>query len=154
MDARTLLGNLYTLVIGRPVADGEMRTLYPLRFPAYVTVGIAFGHLDRRLATFDLDRLAAALDSTRDLALGFIGAQMLVDRCLLQSDGALFELPQWFWMRVAMGLALAEPEADRTPRAIEFYHALSTMFNPSPKQKNCFETRVTEYQSAAVLTWE
>jgi ribonucleoside-diphosphate reductase alpha chain len=156
LAARLLLGDLYDQVIGRPVTFGEMRTVYPLRFPAYVAVGVSFGRLDPRLGQFDLDRLAAALDSRRDLAFGFIGAQTLYDRYLLQADGARYELPQWFWMRVAMGLALAEAESERNDRAIEFYDVLSTfafcsstptLFNAGtryPQLSSCFLTTVQD----------
>jgi ribonucleoside-diphosphate reductase alpha chain len=125
MDALTSLGSvaprftrLYQQVIGRSVTDDEMRELYQARFPAYIELGIAFRRLDPRLRDFDLARLALAIDSTRDVALAWPGARTLC--------GAQYELPQWFWMRVAMGLALTEADSDRTERAIECYHALST----------------------------
>ena len=109
---------LYHDVIGHDVTDDEMCELYRSRFPAYIELGIAFRRLDPRLRHFDLARLALAIDGTRDLAFEYVA--------LLRQDGAYFELPQWFWMRVAMGLALTEAGPDRTNRAIECYHALST----------------------------
>jgi ribonucleoside-diphosphate reductase alpha chain len=129
MDALTSLGSvvphladLYDQVIGHSVTDDEMRELYQLRFPAYIELGIAFRRLDPRLRDFDLPRLALAIDITRDGECGFAGMRTLC--------GAHYELPQWFWMRVAMGLALTETDADPTARAIDWYHALSTAAAP------------------------
>jgi ribonucleoside-diphosphate reductase alpha chain len=156
LAARLLLGNLYEEVIGRAVTYGEMRTLYRSEFAAYVQHGITVGRLDARLSAFDIERLGAAIDATRDFAFEFIGAQTLYDRYLLQHEGRRYELPQWFWMRVAMGLALAEREDDRTVRAIEFYEVLSsfrfcsstpTLFNAGtwhPQLSSCFLTSVQD----------
>jgi ribonucleoside-diphosphate reductase alpha chain len=156
LAARLLLGDLYGEVIGRPVTYGEMRMLYQEQFTAYVANGIAAGLLDPQLGTYDLPHLAAAIDATRDFDFGFIGAQTLYDRYLLQRNGTRIELPQWFWMRVAMGLALGEVEAERTRRAIEFYDVLSsfafcsstpTLFNAGtrhPQLSSCFLTTVQD----------
>jgi ribonucleoside-diphosphate reductase alpha chain len=119
--------DLYDQVIGRPVTFKEMRALYKLRFSAFIELGIAFRRLDRRFRNFDHSRLAAALASDRELVFGYPGAKALYDRCLLQSDGVTFELPQWFWMRLAMGQALTEAASDRTERAIDLYHLFSTL---------------------------
>jgi ribonucleoside-diphosphate reductase alpha chain len=156
LAARLLLGNLYGEVLGRPVTYGEMRTLYRTHFAAYLSHGISVGRLDERLATFDLAALAAAIDATRDFSFEFIGAQTLYDRYLLQHEGARYELPQWFWMRVAMGLAIAEQPSERDARAIEFYGVLSTfafcsstptLFNAGtrhPQLSSCFLTSVQD----------
>jgi ribonucleoside-diphosphate reductase alpha chain len=156
LAARLLLSDLYGEVIGRPVTYGEMRTLYRTEFAAYVARGISVGRLDPRLEHYDLERLGAVLDATRDLQFEFIGAQTLYDRYVLQHDGRRYELPQWFWMRVAMGVALAENERERTPRAIEFYTVLSTfafcsstptLFNAGtrhPQLSSCFLTTVQD----------
>ena len=156
LAARLLLGNLYGEVIGRGVTYGEMRTLYGTHFPGYIKEAIALCQLDERLADYDLVRLASAINARRDFAFEFIGAQTLYDRYLLQHDGKRYELPQWFWMRVAMGLAIGEHEADRTDRAIEFYGVLSTfafcsstptLFNAGtrhPQLSSCFLTSVQD----------
>ncbi|MGC4108613.1 MAG: ribonucleoside-diphosphate reductase subunit alpha [Thermomicrobiales bacterium] len=106
------------------------------------------------LAGFDLARLAAALRPERDRQFQFLGLQTLYDRYVLHSDGTRFELPQAFFMRVAMGLALHEP--DRNARAIEFYDLLSsfdfmcstpTLFNAGtrrPQLSSCFLTTVPD----------
>ena len=76
------------------------------------------------LGRYDLKRLAAALKYERDLQFSYLGLQTLVDRYFLHVDGTRIELPQAFFMRVAMGLAIGE--VDREARAIEFYEILST----------------------------
>ena len=156
LAARLLIGDLYAEVVGSPVTYGEMRSLYQERFASYVEGGVALGCLDARLASYDLPCLAAALDATRDLSFGFIGAQTLYDRYLLQHEGKRLELPQWFWMRVAMGLALGEDAAQRSTRAIAFYDVLSsfafccstpTLFNAGTRHQqlsSCFLTTVQD----------
>jgi ribonucleoside-diphosphate reductase alpha chain len=156
LAARLLLGNLYGEVIGRAVTYGEMRMLYRTHFAGYITSAIAIGRLDPRLAEYDLERLASAIHAQRDFAFEFIGAQTLYDRYLLQHSGKRYELPQWFWMRVAMGLALGEHVSARTARAIEFYDVLSTfafcsstptLFNAGtrhPQLSSCFLTSVQD----------
>lgn len=156
LAARLLLGDLYVEVIGRPVTYGEMRTLYQTQFADYIRHGIEIEQLDARLADFDVARLAHAIDATRDFQFEFIGAQTLYDRYLLQHGGRRYELPQWFWMRVAMGLALGEAESERTTRAIDFYGVLSsfafcsstpTLFNAGtrhPQLSSCFLTTVQD----------
>ena len=108
----------------------------------------------RSSARFDLARLAAALKPERDLQFQFLGLQTLYDRYFLQTRGVRFELPQAFFMRVAMGLALRE--IDREARAIEFYDLISsfdfmcstpTLFNAGtlrPQLSSCFLTTVSD----------
>ena len=156
LAARLLLDRVYAEALGRPVVRHEMPTLYAKRFPAYLEHGVACGRLDRRLLAFDIDALASALRADRDGAFAFLGAQTLYDRYLLHDDGRRFELPQWFWMRVAMGLALAEKPEERSARAIEFYDVMSafaycpstpTLFNAGtrhPQLSSCFLTTVPD----------
>lgn len=136
------------------VRPADMSTRYATYFPAYVARGIELGLIDPELSRFDLDRLAAALHSERDLSFQFLGLQTLYDRYLIHSNGIRFELPQAFLMRVAMGLAVRE--IDREARAIEFYELLSsfdfmcstpTLFNsgtPRPQLSSCFLTTVSD----------
>jgi ribonucleoside-diphosphate reductase alpha chain len=131
-----------------------MATRYAEYFPAFVARGIALERLDPELARFDLARLAAALKPERDLQFQFLGLQTLYDRYFLHEQGTRFELPQAFFMRVAMGLALRE--IDREGRAIEFYDLLSsfdfmastpTLFNSGttrPQLSSCFLTTVPD----------
>ena len=87
--------------------------------------GVEIGRIDPRLLEYDLERLAAALDPSADLDFDFLGLQTLYDRYLIcDKTGAetrRLEAPQIFWLRVAMGVCLAEPEAERTDRAIALY---------------------------------
>jgi ribonucleoside-diphosphate reductase alpha chain len=97
--------------------------------------GVARGILDTRMANFDLQRLSKALVRSRDELFMYLGSQTLYERYLVrdaEGDGGIIENIQGFWMRIAMGIALAEKELDRTTRAIEFYEAMSTLrFVPS-----------------------
>ncbi len=124
VTARLLLNNIYSEVLGKEVSQADMAAHYVEYFPAFIKRGIAAELLDQELAHFDLPRLAQELDAGRDLQFGYLGLQTLYDRYFLHIDGTHIELPQVFFMRVAMGLALKE--ADREARAIEFYHLLSS----------------------------
>jgi len=101
-----------------------METRYATYFPQCLARGIAAELLDPDLARFDLDKLGKSLKARRDLQFGYLGLQTLYDRYFLHVHGRRIELPQVFFMRVAMGLALREK--DREQRAIEFYNVLST----------------------------
>jgi ribonucleoside-diphosphate reductase alpha chain len=158
VSARLLLAMLadeaFGFVQGAPVRDADLARGYADYFPAYVTRGVELELLDPELARFDLARLAAALKPERDNLFQFLGLQTLYDRYLLHSEGTRFELPQAFFMRVAMGLALRE--IDREARAIEFYDLLSsfdfmcstpTLFNAGtrrPQLSSCFLTTVPD----------
>jgi ribonucleoside-diphosphate reductase alpha chain len=134
--------------------QAEMAERYPAYFHAFIKKGVELELLDRRLAEFDLERLASALLPDRDLQFTYLGLQTLYDRYLLQWTGSRFELPQALFMRVAMGLALSE--VDREARAIEFYRALSsfdfmsstpTLFNAGtlrPQLSSCYLTTVPD----------
>ncbi len=124
VTARLLLNNICCEVLGEEVSQADMAAHYAEYFPVFIKRGIAAELLDEELAHFDLPRLAKELDAGRDLQFGYLGLQTLYDRYFLHIDGARIELPQVFFMRVAMGLALKE--ADREARAIEFYHLLSS----------------------------
>ncbi|HEY3687106.1 MAG TPA: ribonucleoside-diphosphate reductase subunit alpha [Streptosporangiaceae bacterium] len=121
-----LRGEALSRLAGEPRQAGqrEMAAAYPAYFRDYLRLGVAAGRVDPELETFDLDRLGAAIRPERDLDFGFLGLQTLYDRYVLHDDGVRFELPQAFFMRVAMGLALRED--DREARAIAFYELLST----------------------------
>jgi len=122
--ARLLLHTIRHEVLGEEVAHAQMAARYAEYFPQFVARGIAAELLDPALAGFDLARLGQALRADRDLQFGYLGLQTLYDRYFLHERGSRIELPQAFFMRVAMGLALNEP--DREARAIEFYDVLST----------------------------
>ncbi len=156
--ARLLLDKLrseaLSFVSGVPEAatQTDMSERYATYLPAYVSRGIDLGQLDPALAKFDLGRLGKALHADRDEQFTFLGLQTLYDRYFLHSDGTRYELPQAFFMRVAMGLALNED--DREARAIEFYELLSsfdfmastpTLFNSGTVRaqlSSCFLTTI------------
>ncbi len=140
--------------IGQDTAAASGRAMYRTYFPLYIHKGIELELLQPNLADFDLPRLAAALVPERDSNFQFLGLQTLYDRYFLHSGGNRIELPQAFFMRVAMGLAQAEAEPDE--RAIEFYRLLSsfdfmcstpTLFNagtPNPQLSSCFLSTVPD----------
>lgn len=125
--ARLLIKTLYKAVLGDGVDRDNLRERHRRRFAGYLTEGVRAGLLDERLLTiFDLDRLAAALDPDRDDLLRYIGAQTLRTRYMINTaDGRPLEVPQFFWMRVCMGLALNE--SDPTGVAISLYDKMSRL---------------------------
>src|SRR5690606_18831072 len=124
VTARLLLHTIRKEVLGEEVAQGDMVTRYADYFPTFIKTGIEAGLLDDALGQFDLPKLAAALNHERDLQFSYLGLQTLYDRYFLHVRGRRIELPQVFFMRVAMGLALNE--INREARAIEFYEVLSS----------------------------
>ena len=124
VTARLLLHTMRREVLGEEVTQAAMAERYAEYFPKFIRYGIEAELLDEKLALFDLKKLAAALKPERDLQFNYLGLQTLYDRYFLHHEGRRFELPQAFFMRVAMGLALNE--IDREARAIEFYEVLST----------------------------
>ncbi len=154
VTARLLLHTVRREVLGEEVAQDAMRTRYADYFPGFVKFGVQVELLDERLASFDLTRLARALKPERDLQFNYLGLQTLYDRYFLHHDERRFELPQAFFMRVAMGLALNE--IDREARAIEFYEVLSsfdfmsstpTLFNSGTRHSqlsSCYLTTVSD----------
>jgi len=154
VTARLLLHSIRYEVLGEEATQAEMRGRYAGYFTAFIERGIAAGLLDPKLQRFDLRSLGAALDASRDLKFGYLGLQTLYDRYFLHVDGRRIELPQAFFMRVAMGLALNEVEPEA--RAIEFYNVLSsfdfmsstpTLFNSGTRRSqlsSCYLTTVSD----------
>ncbi len=135
--------------------QAEMGGRYGEYFKAYIQRAVDLELLDSRLKQYDLDRLAAAIEPERDLKFTYLGLQTLYDRYFIHdSEGTHFELPQAFFMRVAMGLAINE--IDREQRTIEFYRLLSsfdfmsstpTLFNSGtlrPQLSSCYLTTVPD----------
>ncbi|MCS3902667.1 ribonucleotide reductase alpha subunit [Methylohalomonas lacus] len=134
--------------------QAEMADTYPTYFAKYVKRGAELELLDDELTRYDLDKLGQALKPERDLQFAYLGLQTLYDRYFIHSNGTRFELPQAFFMRVAMGLAINE--IDREARAIEFYELLSsfdfmsstpTLFNSGtlrPQLSSCYLTTVPD----------
>src|SRR5690242_11629567 len=154
VTARLLLHGIRLEVLGEEASQAEMATRYAAYFPQFVARGIDAELLDAELARFDLARLGRALKPERDLQFGYLGLQTLYDRYFLHAQGRRIELPQAFFMRVAMGLALREK--DREARAIEFYDVLSsfdfmsstpTLFNAGTQRSqlsSCYLTTVSD----------
>ena len=154
VTARLLLNSVRHEVLGAEASQSDMHTRYAEYFPGFIAKGIESGLLDERLARFDLQSLGAALDATRDLKFGYLGLQTLYDRYFLHVREHRIELPQAFFMRVAMGLAINEVE--REARAIEFYNVLSnfdfmsstpTLFNAGTLRSqlsSCYLTTVSD----------
>ena len=154
VTARLLLHTIRFEVLGEEVIQEAMTERYADYFPDFIKRGIDAELLDERLAQFDLPRLAKILDAARDLKFGYLGLQTLYDRYFLHIQDRRIELPQAFFMRVAMGLALNE--IDREERAIEFYHVLSnfdfmsstpTLFNSGTRRSqlsSCYLTTVAD----------
>src|SRR5882672_10680297 len=124
VTARLLLHGIRLEVLGEEASQAEMTARYATYFPQFVERGVAAELLDPELVRFDLQKLGRALKAERDLQFGYLGLQTLYDRYFLHVGGQRIELPQAFFMRVAMGLALNEK--DRDQRAIEFYGVLSS----------------------------
>ena len=122
--ARLLFHTIAKEVLGQDIAAADMAQAYVDYFPQFLRRGVKHELLDERLLQFDLPRLAGALMAERDLKFDYLGLQTLYDRYFLHVDKSRIELPQAFFMRVAMGLSLNE--VDREARAIEFYEVLSS----------------------------
>jgi len=154
--ARALLRTIYSEVSGQRVTVSEASNFYAGTFIRSVHDGIAAEVLSPDLARFDLERLGEALVPERDAQFRYLGLQTLYDRYLIHIGGRRIELPQAFWMRVAMGLALAEPETQREQQALAFYEMLSTfrvcsssptLFNAgtrNPQLSSCYLTTVQD----------
>ncbi len=122
--ARLLMHTIVREVLDQEVAHSDMGQHYAEYFPQFIKKGVDNDLLDERLLQFDLKRLGQALKADRDLKFDYLGLQTLYDRYFLHVRKQRIELPQAFFMRVAMGLSL--DEIDREARAIEFYEILSS----------------------------
>jgi ribonucleoside-diphosphate reductase alpha chain len=157
--ARLLCDNLRAealnfLGVATSATQADMATLYARALPAYIEKGVELELLAPKLKEFDLERLGQALLPERDLQFTYLGLQTLYDRYFIHSDDTRIELPQIFFMRVAMGLATEED--DKNARAIEFYQLLSsfdymsstpTLFNAGtlrPQLSSCYLTTVPD----------
>lgn len=134
--------------------QAEMSDLYSSYFKKYIQRGTELELLDHEITKYDLDKLGNALKAERDQQFTYLGLQTLYDRYFIHSNEVRFELPQVFFMRVSMGLAINE--LDRENRAIEFYNLLSsfdfmsstpTLFNSAtlrPQLSSCYLSTVPD----------
>jgi ribonucleoside-diphosphate reductase alpha chain len=156
LAARIQLEALFKEVTGQSLGASpeERDAAYRMSFTIAIRNNLDTGLFDEKLRQFDLDKLAHALRPERDWLFQYLGIQTLADRYLARHDGRCVELPQAFWMRVAMGLALNE--ADPNGRAIEFYDLMSellyvpstpTLFHagtPHPQLSSCYLTTIKD----------
>ncbi len=157
--ARLLLDKLRSealrfLQVAETATQHQMAEYYSPALKNFIVKGIELELISPDLLSFDLDRVGAALRPERDNQFSYLGLQTLYDRYFIHSEGVRFELPQIFFMRVAMGLAVAED--DKNARAIEFYDLLSsfdymsstpTLFNSGtlrPQLSSCYLTSIPD----------
>jgi ribonucleoside-diphosphate reductase alpha chain len=159
VTARILLDELRSealsfLDIAEESSHPEMKDYYPKAFKAYIQKGIELEMIDPVLKDFDLQKLGEAIDHDRDYQFTYLGLQTLYDRYFIHYQDTRYELPQIFFMRVAMGLAVEEDKKEE--RAIEFYRLLSsfdymsstpTLFNSGtlrPQLSSCYLTTIPD----------
>lgn len=159
VTARLLMDTLRSEALGflgitDAATQSEMHYRYPATLKPYIEKGVELGLLSEHLLEFDLNLLGEALKAERDQQFTYLGLQTLYDRYFIHSEGIRFELPQVFFMRVAMGLA--SNEDNREQRAIEFYNLISSfdymvstpqLFNSGtlrPQLSSCFLTTVPD----------
>ena len=147
--SRLLLSVIYKQVLGTDYASKDLATVYREKFKSYISKGVSAGRLSGELRLYNLEKIAAALTPERDNLFVYMGLQTIYDRYLLHVEGTRIETPQYFWMRVAMGLGLAEKE-NREEWVVKFYNVLSTfrfvsstptLFNsgtPHPQLSSCY----------------
>ena len=154
VSAGFFLQRLYKEGIGVSVNEHTLEDEYRKTFISGIALGVENKYLDEKLLDFDLEKLSLAIDIERDSLFEFLGIQTLYERYLQKHEEKRFELPQAFWMRVAMGLAFNEN--NKEARAIEFYNVLSkmqfvsstpTLFHsgtPHPQLSSCYLTTVSD----------
>lgn len=168
LAARLLLRSIYEEVLGREnLADATLGKEHAAAFKKSIAHGIAIGRIDKRLLSFDIDRLGASMDLSRDNHFEYLGLQTLYDRYFVRDDKTkkVIETPQMFWMRIAMGTAVAEEESVREAHADEFYRIMSdfyytpstpTLFHagtPKPQLSSCYLNTVPDDLHAIFKTY-
>ncbi|PCI18807.1 ribonucleoside-diphosphate reductase subunit alpha [Candidatus Wolfebacteria bacterium] len=124
--ARFLINDLYKEVLGVDEFSPDFQKIHKETFKKNISHGVEDGRYDTRLLNFNFDLLTEAFDTSRDRLFSFMGTQILHDRYFLRDSAQkIIETPQYFWMRVAMGLSL--DEKNPTAAAIEFYNTISRM---------------------------
>ena len=154
VSAGFFMQRLYKEGMGVSVNEHTLEDEYRKAFISGINLGVENKYLDEKLLNFDLEKLSLAIDIERDELFEFLGIQTLYERYLQKHEEKRFELPQAFWMRVAMGLAFNEN--NKEARAIEFYNVLSkmqfvsstpTLFHsgtPHPQLSSCYLTTVSD----------
>ncbi len=154
LAARFLLQQLYKEVIGRSIRGDDLDGAYRGAFQDAIRQGLHAGTLDERMGRFDLGLLSASLKPERDELFQYLGVQTLYDRYFIRHDRRSVETPQGFWMRVAMGLSVEEPNCNE--RALEFYELFSNLYYVSstptlfhagtshPQLSSCYLTTIDD----------
>ena len=170
VSGRLFLQKLFNEVVGQPLGNYEKDSLYRESFVRGIQKGVEAEAFDKRLLDFDLEKLSQALELGRDELNSYMSMNTLYERYFVKVGEKRVELPQSFWMRVAMGLALNE--FDKNERAIEFYGVLSslrfvsstpTLFQSGtvvPQLSSCYLTTVSDdlidifrcYKNSALLS--
>jgi len=152
--ARMLLNQIYGEVLPPYDSPADLAKAHRAHFRDYLQKGVAADRLTPELLKYDLDKISDALDLERDRQFAYMGLQTIYDRYLIHLEGTRIETPQYFFMRVSMGLALNEE--NREERAIEFYETLSsfrfmsstpTLFNSGtlhPQLSSCYLSTVMD----------
>jgi ribonucleoside-diphosphate reductase alpha chain len=129
VSARLQLRQIYREVVGY-WPEQVQQSEYHQSFVAAITLGVQSGKFDNRMMDFDLQYLSEHLDISRDNLFHYLGIKTLHGKYFKKHNELCYELPQTFWMRIAMGLALLEK--DKNQKAIEFYEVISKLlFVPS-----------------------
>ncbi|MEE2975781.1 MAG: ribonucleoside-diphosphate reductase subunit alpha [Thermodesulfobacteriota bacterium] len=154
VSASLFLQRLYKEAMKVSINEDSVYEEYKRTFIEGIKFGVENEYLDKRLLDFDLEKLSNSLEVDRDNLFQFIGIQTLYERYLLKHEDIRFELPQSFWMRVAMGVSINED--DKESKTLEFYNALSkmefvsstpTLFHsgtPHPQLSSCYLTTVKD----------
>lgn len=152
--AQFLLKKLFKEVTGFSIRSADMETLYRRSFVAHIKKGVEVGIFDKRLLEFDLEALAQGIKIERDSLFEYMGLRTLYERYFAKHEGHRLEMPQMFWMRVAMGVSLLE--TNKTERVLDFYELVSTMdYVPStptllhsglvcPQLSSCYLTTIQD----------
>ncbi len=155
ITARLLLDVIYRETLPGYQHYHDLAVAHATRFKSYLEEGVAADRISPKLLEFDLEKIASALKPERDLQFNYMGLQTIYDRYLIHIGGRRIESPQFFWMRVSMGLSINEGD-QKNDRAIEFYELLSsflftsstpTLFNSGtlhPQLSSCYLTTVMD----------
>ncbi|HEY0947913.1 MAG TPA: ribonucleoside-diphosphate reductase subunit alpha [Candidatus Paceibacterota bacterium] len=158
LASRLLLNRLYAEVFGADFDTKNPKESLERVFAENMKRLVAEGNLDERMAEFDFAKLASAMKLENDQLFEYMGLEIMISRYCMEDPKAkrTLEIPQMLWMRVAMGLAIAEKPEDREAKALEFYDALSnfyytpggrTLFQAGAKKaqlSNCFLNTVPD----------
>ena len=153
-SGRLLFKRLFKRITGFSVHAENYDAIYRSSFLEGIKYGVGRAVFDQRMLDFDLEYLAQELDLAHDELFGYMGMRTLYERYFAKHDNQHFELPQSFWMRVAMGLSYNEPDKNRS--AVQFYRLMSTLrYVPStptllhagrtrPQLSSCYFTTVED----------